>query len=158
MGKELQLQLDQTRQSVSNRTVSEEEMDNMKHEQDKQNKELVILRKTVEEMEIRIATQKQTLAARDESIKKLLEMLQSKGLMVKQIDADRVEMETLRNTALEEETKRRQLELVLEEKAKELSKKIDVSKLIGILSSSSFSCQLDVYGLIMHLLAVGFVQ
>nr|UVH70854.1 ELKS [Octopus bimaculoides] len=144
LGKELQLQLDQTRQSVSNRTVSEEEMDNMKYEQDKQNKELVILRKTVEEMEIRIATQKQTLAARDESIKKLLEMLQSKGLMVKQIDADRVEMETLRNTALEEETKRRQLELVLEEKAKELSKKIDEN---GILSNQLKNAQFQMQSL-----------
>ena len=46
---------------------------------DKHAKEVLILRKTVEEMELRIETQKQTLAARDESIKKLLEMLQSKG-------------------------------------------------------------------------------
>lgn len=46
---------------------------------DKYGKEVLILRKTVEEMELRIETQKQTLAARDESIKKLLEMLQSKG-------------------------------------------------------------------------------
>ncbi len=32
-----------------------------------------------QELELRIETQKQTLQARDESIKKLLEMLQSKG-------------------------------------------------------------------------------
>ncbi len=32
-----------------------------------------------QELETRIDTQKQTLQARDESIKKLLEMLQSKG-------------------------------------------------------------------------------
>ena len=32
-----------------------------------------------QELETRIETQKQTLQARDESIKKLLEMLQSKG-------------------------------------------------------------------------------
>lgn len=32
------------------------------------------------ELELRIETQKQTLAARDESIKKLLEMLQNKGM------------------------------------------------------------------------------
>lgn len=31
-------------------------------------------------MELRIETQKQTLTARDESIKKLLEMLQNKGM------------------------------------------------------------------------------
>ena len=34
---------------------------------------------TLQELETRIETQKQTLQARDESIKKLLEMLQSKG-------------------------------------------------------------------------------
>ena len=33
----------------------------------------------IQELEMRIDTQKQTLQARDESIKKLLEMLQSKG-------------------------------------------------------------------------------
>merc|ERR1712079_350407 len=36
-------------------------------------------RETVKELEMRIDTQKQTLSARDESIKKLLEMLQTKG-------------------------------------------------------------------------------
>lgn len=48
-------------------------------EHERQAKELFLLRKTLEEMELRIDTQKQTLGARDESIKKLLEMLQSKG-------------------------------------------------------------------------------
>ena len=33
----------------------------------------------IQELEMRIDTQKQTLTARDESIKKLLEMLQTKG-------------------------------------------------------------------------------
>jgi hypothetical protein len=33
-----------------------------------------------QELEIRLETQKQTLIARDESIKKLLEMLQNKGM------------------------------------------------------------------------------
>ncbi|XP_060787673.1 ERC protein 2 isoform X8 [Neoarius graeffei] len=49
-------------------------------EHEQQTKELFLLRKTVEEMEQRIKKQKQTLSARDESIKKLLEMLQEKGL------------------------------------------------------------------------------
>lgn len=53
-------------------------------EHERQAKELFLLRKTLEEMELRIDTQKQTLGARDESIKKLLEMLQSKGLFVPQ--------------------------------------------------------------------------
>ncbi|GAB1606323.1 ELKS/Rab6-interacting/CAST family member 1 isoform X1, partial [Argonauta hians] len=122
----------------------DDDADSTKQEQDKRNKELVILRKTVEEMEIRIATQKQTLCARDESIKKLLEMLQSKGLMVKQIDADRLEMETLRNTALEEETKRKQLEAVLEEKAKQLSKKVEEN---GVLSHQLQNAQFQMQSL-----------
>lgn len=36
--------------------------------------------KKIKELELRIETQKQTLQARDESIKKLLEMLQNKGM------------------------------------------------------------------------------
>lgn len=36
--------------------------------------------KNKQELELRIETQKQTLTARDESIKKLLEMLQTKGM------------------------------------------------------------------------------
>lgn len=35
---------------------------------------------TLQELELRLETQKQTLLARDESIKKLLEMLQNKGM------------------------------------------------------------------------------
>ena len=41
--------------------------------------EVIIVRLFFQELETRIETQKQTLQARDESIKKLLEMLQSKG-------------------------------------------------------------------------------
>ena len=40
-------------------------------------REIRILRETIKEMELRLESQKQTLHARDESIKKLLEMLQS---------------------------------------------------------------------------------
>lgn len=43
-------------------------------------RELSILRETIKELEVRAETQKQTLIARDESIKKLLEMLQAKGM------------------------------------------------------------------------------
>ena len=38
-----------------------------------------VIKHPVKELEMRIDTQKQTLSARDESIKKLLEMLQTKG-------------------------------------------------------------------------------
>ncbi|BES90158.1 RIM-Hypothetical protein protein of the cytomatrix active zone [Nesidiocoris tenuis] len=43
-------------------------------------REVAILRETIKDLELRIDSQKQTLAARDESIKKLLEMLQNKGV------------------------------------------------------------------------------
>lgn len=43
-------------------------------------RELSILRETIKELECRCETHKQTLIARDESIKKLLEMLQAKGM------------------------------------------------------------------------------
>ena len=46
---------------------------------------MIIMKKTIEELEIRIESQKQTLEARDESIKKLLEMLHSKGVNVTKV-------------------------------------------------------------------------
>jgi len=55
------------------------ESDVLKREKDRHAKELKLLRKTIEEMELRIETQKQTLSTRDESIKKLMDMLQSKS-------------------------------------------------------------------------------
>ncbi|MFT7819109.1 ERC protein 2-like [Arapaima gigas] len=60
--------------------LNEDNFRRLQAEHERQAKELFLLRKTLEEMELRIETQKQTLGARDESIKKLLEMLQSKGL------------------------------------------------------------------------------
>ena len=54
-------------------------------EQEAQVREMLILKKTVEELEMRIDSQKQTLDARDESIKKLLEMLHNKGVNVSKV-------------------------------------------------------------------------
>ncbi|XP_041113014.1 ELKS/Rab6-interacting/CAST family member 1-like isoform X16 [Polyodon spathula] len=68
--------------------LTEENFQRLYSERERQAKELFLLRKTVEEMELRIDTQKQTLGARDESIKKLLEMLQSKGLSAKASEED----------------------------------------------------------------------
>ncbi|XP_031172351.2 ERC protein 2-like isoform X4 [Sander lucioperca] len=58
---------------------SEENVFRMQAEHERQAKELFLLRKTMEEMEMRIDSQKQTLGARDESIQRLLEMLQCQG-------------------------------------------------------------------------------
>ncbi|XP_073506435.1 ELKS/Rab6-interacting/CAST family member 1 isoform X2 [Phyllobates terribilis] len=84
-------------------------------EHDRQAKELFLLRKTLEEMELRIETQKQTLNARDESIKKLLEMLQSKGVSSKVMDEDH---ERTRRLA-EAEMHVHHLESLLDQKEKE---------------------------------------
>lgn len=87
----------------------------MQAEHDRQAKELFLLRKTLEEMELRIETQKQTLNARDESIKKLLEMLQSKGLPSKSLEDDN---ERTRRMA-EAESQVSHLEVILDQKEKE---------------------------------------
>ena len=53
----------------------------LKNENDQKSKEVYLLKKTLEELELRIETQKQTLSAKDQSIQKLLEMLQAKGFL-----------------------------------------------------------------------------
>ncbi|KAK0077377.1 hypothetical protein PV325_004022, partial [Microctonus aethiopoides] len=65
------------------------EMQVLYNENEHLTREIAILRDTIKELELRIETQKQTLQARDESIKKLLEMLQNKG-MVKFIYQDNI--------------------------------------------------------------------
>ncbi|XP_041071784.1 ELKS/Rab6-interacting/CAST family member 1 isoform X9 [Carcharodon carcharias] len=95
--------------------LTEENFQHLHTEHERQAKELFLLRKTLEEMELRIETQKQTLCARDESIKKLLEMLQTKGLSSKAMEEDH---ERIRRLA-EAEMLVNQLENILEQKAKE---------------------------------------
>ncbi|XP_061553394.1 ERC protein 2-like isoform X2 [Phycodurus eques] len=58
---------------------SHENFVHLQSEHERQAKELSLLRRTMEEMETRIDSQKQTLGARDDSIQRLLEMLQSQG-------------------------------------------------------------------------------
>ncbi|XP_069821214.1 ELKS/Rab6-interacting/CAST family member 1 isoform X2 [Dendropsophus ebraccatus] len=95
--------------------LTEENFRILHSEHDRQAKELFLLRKTLEEMELRIETQKQTLNARDESIKKLLEMLQSKGISSKVMDEDH---ERTRRLA-EAEMHVHHLESLLDQKEKE---------------------------------------
>uniref|UniRef100_V9KBL5 ELKS/Rab6-interacting/CAST family member 1-like protein n=1 Tax=Callorhinchus milii TaxID=7868 RepID=V9KBL5_CALMI len=95
--------------------LTEENFQRLHAEHERQAKELFLLRKTLEEMELRIETQKQTLCARDESIKKLLEMLQSKGLSSKAAEEDH---ERTRRLA-EAEMQVNQLENLLDQKEKE---------------------------------------
>ena len=75
-------------------------------------------------MELRIEAQKQTLATRDESIRRLLEMLQSKaGVEVvgaAYADADRMHIERLNEQTLYDEKKIEKLENLLLQKDKEV--------------------------------------
>ena len=63
--------------SESGDVIPETLEEQQKKEKERQSalKEARILKKTVQEMELRIKTQKQTLEARDQSINKLLDML-----------------------------------------------------------------------------------
>ncbi|XP_051911420.1 ELKS/Rab6-interacting/CAST family member 1-like isoform X2 [Hippocampus zosterae] len=103
-------------QAISPQEMTEENFLRLHSEYERQVKELFLLRKTVEEMELRIDTQKHTLNARDESIKKLLEMLQSKGLSSRASEEDH---ERTRRLADAEMTIH-QLEGLLEQKDKEM--------------------------------------
>ncbi|XP_067093979.1 ERC protein 2 [Osmerus mordax] len=99
--------------------LNEDNFRRLQAEHDRQAKELFLLRKTLEEMELRIETQKQTLGARDESIKKLLEMLQSKGLPPGPgRGAEEEEQERTRRIA-EAEAQLGHLEVILDQKEKE---------------------------------------
>ncbi|XP_040886066.1 ELKS/Rab6-interacting/CAST family member 1-like isoform X2 [Toxotes jaculatrix] len=103
-------------QPIPPQEMTEENFLRLHGEYERQVKELFLLRKTVEEMELRIDTQKHTLTARDESIKKLLEMLQSKGLSSRATEEDH---ERTRRLADAEMTIH-QLEGLLERKDKEM--------------------------------------
>merc|ERR1711981_1050259 len=100
-------------------------MEALQVENDHLSREIAILRETVKELEMRIDTQKQTLTARDESIKKLLEMLQNKGegkeeearvhqqmqmVAQKQIDDMRIEISRREQEILQMSTKMKTLE------------------------------------------------
>ncbi|XP_063796913.1 ERC protein 2 isoform X3 [Pseudophryne corroboree] len=95
--------------------LTEENFRRLQAEHDRQAKELFLLRKTLEEMELRIETQKQTLSARDESIKKLLEMLQSKGLPSKGMEEENEKTRRM----VEAESQLNHLEVLLDQKDKE---------------------------------------
>lgn len=86
-------------------------------EQERQARELFLLRRTLEEMEVRLETQRQTLAARDESVKKLLEMLHSKGPSTKANEEDHERTRRLADA----EMHAHHLENLLEQRDKELA-------------------------------------
>nr|CAB3243225.1 ELKS/Rab6-interacting/CAST family member 1-like [Phallusia mammillata] len=83
-----------------------------------------LLQRTMEEMETRIEAQRQTLDTRDESVRKLLEMLQCKGLS-KSDDSSvvaSVEMDALRVQVADYESSLAHTDMLLSEKTRELQK------------------------------------
>lgn len=116
-------QLFQQDPSIQGRDLSseptEENYRRLQAEHERQAKELFLLRKTLEEMELRIDTQKQTLGARDESIKKLLEMLQSKGLPPGSGRVSEEEEQERARRIAEAEAQLGHLEVILDQKDKE---------------------------------------
>ncbi|KAH3880922.1 hypothetical protein DPMN_004844 [Dreissena polymorpha] len=122
---------------VASSLLSKDEYESLKHQHDGQTKEIKILRKTVDEMELRLETQKQTLLARDESIKKLLEMLQSKGVAIDKIEESQKEVEKFRVQKVEDTVKMGGLKRQIEDKNVEISKLKDrVGQLSDELESS----------------------
>ncbi|XP_062402765.1 ELKS/Rab6-interacting/CAST family member 1a [Sardina pilchardus] len=86
-------------------------------EHERQARELFLLRRTLEEMELRIETQKQTLLARDDSIKKLLEMLHTKGPSTKASEEDHERTQRL----AEAQMHMHHLENLLEQRDKDMA-------------------------------------
>ena len=89
--------------------ISKADYESLKLSYEGQTKEVKILRKSVDEMVLRLETQKQTLTARDESIKKLLEMMQNKGVVVDRIEESQRELEKCRVEKVEDSLKLEEL-------------------------------------------------
>ena len=68
---------------------------------------------------MRIETQKQTLAARDDSIKKMVEMMNNKGIASKIMEDERIEMDRIKTRNIELEARLRHYETIIEAKDKD---------------------------------------
>ncbi|XP_062373923.1 ELKS/Rab6-interacting/CAST family member 1-like [Sardina pilchardus] len=96
--------------------LTEENFVRLHVEHERQAKELFLLRRTLEEMELRIDAQKQTLGNRDRSIQKLLEMLQSKQTSATATEEDHERTRRLADAQMHTH----HLENVLQQKDKEI--------------------------------------
>ncbi|XP_041933813.1 ELKS/Rab6-interacting/CAST family member 1-like, partial [Alosa sapidissima] len=97
--------------------LTEESVARLQAEHERQAKELFLLRRTLEEMELRIEAQKQTLAARDRSVQKLLQMLQNKQTSATATEEDHERTRRLADAQMHTH----HLENVLQQKDKEIS-------------------------------------
>lgn len=125
--RELESKLQSQSHDVSS-SVSTDIHESLKRSHNDQTKEVKILQKTVGEMELRLETQKQTLQARDESIKKLLEMLQSKGVAIDKIEETQKELEKCRVQKVEDTVRLGDLKKQVETKEAEIVELRDVSQ------------------------------
>lgn len=103
-------------------TELQQHLDALYAEKEHMAKEIYLLRETIKELELRIETQKQTLASRDESIQKLMEMLQNKGVGSQVLDEQRIEMERLKSRLVGSEARARHLETMLETRERDVVK------------------------------------
>lgn len=103
-------------------TDIQQHIDALCNEKDALFKENCMLRDTLRELEMRIETQKQTLAARDDSIKKMVEMVNNKGIATKIMEDERLEMERVKTRNIELEARLRHYENVIESKEKDIIK------------------------------------
>ena len=83
-------------------------------------------------MDLRLETQKQTLAARDGSIKKLLEMLQSKGLAADKIEESQKELEKVRVEKIEDQKKMKELQDSISEKERTIADLKEVGTIFNV--------------------------
>ncbi|XP_076815140.1 ELKS/Rab6-interacting/CAST family member 1-like isoform X2 [Clavelina lepadiformis] len=96
----------------------------LQEDNDRLTRENELLQRTMEEMETRIEAQRQTLDTRDESVRKLLEMVQSRGVSnsdESDVDAS-VEIDALRVQMSDYESRLMDMDMVLHEKNKEIQK------------------------------------
>lgn len=100
-------------------------------------KENCLLRETIRELEMRIETQKQTLAARDDSIKKMVEMMNNKGITTRIMEDERMEMDKIKTRNIELEARLRHYETIIEAKEKDIIKVSQRSPLVKSLPPSS---------------------
>lgn len=91
-------------------------------------RENCMLKDTIRELEMRIETQKQTLAAREESTKRLVDMINNKGVATKIMEEERIEYDRVKSRNIDLEAKVRHYETIIESRDKDLVK---VSNMIG---------------------------
>jgi len=91
----------------------------LQEENERLTREQEILRSTVEEMEGRIEAQGEILVTRDESVKKLLEMLECRGVSVSESNGD-VQIASLKVKISDYESKMSHMKYIIEEKDNEI--------------------------------------